>query len=55
MNDKFYTNLSDHSFIKKIRDKKIGLEKESLRVNSEGVISFKKHPYSFGRMNFSRG
>ena len=48
MNDKFYTNLSDHSFIKKIRDKKIGLEKESLRVNSEGVISFKKHPYSFG-------
>ena len=48
MNDKFYSNLSDHSFIKKIRDKKIGLEKESLRVNSEGVISFKKHPYSFG-------
>ena len=34
MNDKFYSNLSDHSFIKKIRDKKIGLEKESLRVNS---------------------
>ena len=41
MTDKFLENLSKHSFISFLENSKIGLEKESLRVDKNGTISIK--------------
>ena len=48
MTDKFLENLSKHSFISFLKNSKIGLEKESLRVDKNGTISYKMHPEKFG-------
>ena len=48
MTDKFLENLSKHSFISFLENSKIGLEKESLRVDKNGTISYKMHPKEFG-------
>ena len=48
MNDKFLKNLSQHSCSLFLADSKIGLEKESLRVDKNGTISLKMHPEIFG-------
>ncbi len=48
MIDKFLENLSKHSCSSFLADSKIGLEKESLRVDKNGTISYKIHPEEFG-------
>ncbi|MBT7543185.1 MAG: glutamate--cysteine ligase [Gammaproteobacteria bacterium] len=48
MIDKFLKNLSMHSCSSFLADSKIGLEKESLRVDKNGTISYKMHPEQFG-------
>ena len=48
MNDKFLKNLSQHTCSLFLADSKIGLEKESLRVDKNGTISLKMHPEIFG-------
>lgn len=48
MIDKFLENLSKHSCSSFLTDSKIGLEKESLRVDKNGTISYKIHPEEFG-------
>ena len=48
MNDKFLKNLSQHACSLFLADSKIGLEKESLRVDKNGTISLKMHPEIFG-------
>ena len=48
MIDKFLQNLSIHSCSSFLADSKIGLEKESLRVDKNGTISYKMHPEQFG-------
>ena len=48
MNDKFLKNLSQHACSLFLADSKIGLEKESLRVDKNGTISLKMHPEKFG-------
>ena len=48
MIDKFLANLSKHSCSLFLADSKIGLEKESLRVDKNGTISYKMHPDIFG-------
>lgn len=48
MIDKFLENLSKHSCSSFLKNSKIGLEKESLRVDKNGTISLKMHPKIFG-------
>ena len=48
MIDKFLKNLSMHSCSSFLADSKVGLEKESLRVDKNGTISYKMHPKEFG-------
>ena len=48
MIDKFLENLSKHSCSSFLKNSKIGLEKESLRVDKNGTISYKIHPKKFG-------
>ena len=48
MHDKFLKNLSDHPCSSFLANPKIGLEKESLRVDKDGTISLKMHPDKFG-------
>ena len=48
MIDKFLANLSKHSCSLFLANSKIGLEKESLRVDKNGTISYKMHPDIFG-------
>lgn len=48
MIDKFLKNLSEHPCSSFLADSKVGLEKESLRVDKNGTISFKMHPDAFG-------
>ena len=44
MIDKFLKNLSEHPCSLFLANSKIGLEKESLRVDGNGTISLKMHP-----------
>ena len=48
MNDKFLKNLSENSCSSFLANSKIGLEKESLRVDKNGTISLRMHPKIFG-------
>ena len=48
MIDKFLKNLSEHPCSLFLANSKIGLEKESLRVDGNGTISLKMHPEIFG-------
>ena len=48
MIDKFLENLSDYPFLHLLSNSKIGLEKEALRVDKHGTISYKMHPLHFG-------
>jgi len=48
MIDKFLKNLSSHPCSLHLKNSKIGLEKESLRVDKNGTISYKMHPKKFG-------
>ena len=48
MNDKFLKNLSENLCSSFLANSKIGLEKESLRVDKNGSISLKMHPKIFG-------
>ena len=48
MIDKFLENLSDYPFLHLLSNSKIGLEKEALRVDKYGTISYKMHPLHFG-------
>tara|TARA_Y100000389_G_C17467358_1_gene526876 strand:+ start:958 stop:2523 length:1566 start_codon:yes stop_codon:yes gene_type:complete len=48
MIDKFLKNLSVHPCSSFLADSKVGLEKESLRVDKNGTISYKMHPKEFG-------
>ena len=48
MNDKFLKNLSENPCSSFLANSKIGLEKESLRVDKNGTISLKMHPKIFG-------
>ena len=48
MIDKFLENLSKHSCSLFLADSKVGLEKESLRVDKNGTISYKMHPEILG-------
>ena len=48
MIDKFLENLSKHSCSSFLADSKVGLEKESLRVDKNGTISYKMHPEILG-------
>ena len=47
MNDKFLKNLSENPCSSFLANSKIGLEKESLRVDKNGTISLKMHPKIF--------
>ena len=48
MIDKFLENLSEYPFLYLLSNSKIGLEKEALRVDKYGTISYKMHPLHFG-------
>lgn len=48
MTDKFLENLSKYPFTSFLKNSKIGLEKEALRVDKNGTISYKMHPKKFG-------
>ena len=48
MNDKFLKNLSENPRSSFLANSKIGLEKESLRVDKNGTISLRMHPKIFG-------
>ena len=48
MIDKFLKNLSSHPCSLHLQNSKVGLEKESLRVDKNGTISYKMHPKKFG-------
>ena len=48
MIDKFLKNLSSDPCSLHLKNSKVGLEKESLRVDKNGTISYKMHPKKFG-------